>query len=89
MLFDFDKFSRIAASVSPGGAYSLEETLNVFRYFFEKYEEVRGEPHPPIRASQIVRIMLDTSIDANRVTQFNDVVRIAQNERIVSRMGVN
>lgn len=31
----------------------------------------------------------NTSIDANRVTQFNDVVRIAQNERIVSRMGVN
>lgn len=59
MLFDFDKFSRIATSVYPGGAYSLEETLNVFRYFFEKYEEVRGEPHPPIRASQIVHIMLD------------------------------
>lgn len=31
----------------------------------------------------------NTSIDANRVTQFNDVVRIAQNERLVSRMGVN
>ena len=66
MLFDFDKFSRIAASVYPGGAYSLEETLNVFRYFFEKYEEVRGEPHPPIRASQIVRIMLDMPYEEQR-----------------------
>lgn len=59
MIFDFDRFSQIAASVYPGGAYSLEDALTVFRCFFEKYEEKMGEPHPPIRASQIARIILD------------------------------
>lgn len=60
MLFDFDKFKRIAASVYPRKAvYPFEDAMSVFRYFFEKYEEVTGEPHPPIRASQIVRICQD------------------------------
>ena len=39
-----------------GGTYCLEETLDVFRYYFEAYENHTGGPHPPIRASQIVRI---------------------------------
>ena len=56
MLFDFEKFSNITASVYPGGAYSLEGALSVFQYYFEKYEEHTGRPHPPIKASQIVRI---------------------------------
>lgn len=30
MLFDFEKFSNITASVYPGGAYSLEGALSVF-----------------------------------------------------------
>lgn len=59
MRFDFEKFSNITASVYPGGAYSLEEALSVFRYYFERYEEHTGRPHPPIRASQIVRICQD------------------------------
>lgn len=59
LTFDFEKFARIAASVYPGGAYSLEDALNVFRYFFTKYEEFTGEPHPPIKASQIARIIQD------------------------------
>ena len=59
MIFDFNRFADITASVYPGGAYSLEEALSVFRYYFERYEEHTGRPHPPIRASQIVRICQD------------------------------
>ena len=60
MLFDFHRFSKIAASVyNTGNPYSLEECLNVFRLYFQTYEEYMGHPHPPIRASQIARIMQD------------------------------
>ena len=44
MLFDFEKFSDITASVYPGGAYSLEDALSVFQYYFKKYEEHIGRP---------------------------------------------
>ena len=47
MLFDFDKFADITASVFPGGPYTLDEALGVFQYY------------PPICASQIVRIIRD------------------------------
>ena len=57
MLFDFEKFSKIAASVFPDGPYSLEDALGVFRCYFEQYEAHTGHPHPPIKASQIVRII--------------------------------
>ena len=57
MLFDFDKFSMITASVYPQSSpYSLEEALSVFHYYFKKYEDVTGHPHPPIRAAQIKRL---------------------------------
>lgn len=59
MIFDFDKFAQITASVYPVSPYTLEKSLSVFRYYFEKYEEYTGRPHPPIRASQIVRICQD------------------------------
>lgn len=59
MLFDFDKFADITASVFPGGPYTLDEALGVFRYYFEQYEARTGRPHPPICASQIVRIVRD------------------------------
>lgn len=59
MLFDFEKFSRIAASVYPQGPYSLESALGVFRCYFERYEASTGRPHPPIKAIQIARICLD------------------------------
>lgn len=57
MLFDFDKFSEITASVYADGPYSLEEVLGVFGYYFEQYEAYTGAPHPPIRASQIEHII--------------------------------
>ena len=60
LLFDFGRFSKIAASVyNDNNLYSLEDCLHVFRCYFEKYEEFTGRVHPPIRASQISRIMQD------------------------------
>ncbi len=56
MLFDFDKFKDIAASVYPHSPFTFEEAMSVFQYYFTQYERHMGKPHPPIRASQIVRI---------------------------------
>ena len=61
MLFDFYKFADITASVFPGGPYTLDEALGVFQYYFEQYEAYTGRPHPPICASQIVRIIRGSS----------------------------
>ena len=57
MLFDFDKFAQITASVYADSPYSLAEVLEVFRYYFEQYEAYTGAQHPPIRAGQIERII--------------------------------
>ena len=59
MTFDFERFATIAASVYPQSVYSLQDALRVFSYYFEQYEKYMGKPHPPIRASQIVRICQD------------------------------
>ena len=73
MTFDFEKFARITESVYPGGAYSLESALSVFRYYFEQYERNTGKPHPPIRASQIVRICQDMPYIGRRGGQYADI----------------
>lgn len=58
MLFDFQCFAKIAASVyTQGNSYSLEECLRIFRLYFQTYEEYMGRPHPPIRREQIAHIM--------------------------------
>lgn len=59
MIFDFEKFARITASVYPPSVYTLQDALCVFSYYFEQYEKHMGRPHPPIKASQIVRICQD------------------------------
>lgn len=59
MTFDFEKFARITASVYPPSVYTLQDALTVFKYYFEQYEKHMGRAHPPIRASQIVRICQD------------------------------
>ena len=59
MTFDFEKFSRITASVYPQSIYTLQGALAVFNYYFEQYEKHIGRPHPHIKASQIVRICQD------------------------------
>ena len=38
MTFDFEKFSRITASVYPQSIYTLQGALAVFNYYFEQYE---------------------------------------------------
>lgn len=58
MLLDFQRFSRIAASAyNQGNPYTLDQCLEVFRCYFQTYEEYIGRPHPPIRREQIARIM--------------------------------
>ena len=57
MQFNFNRFARIVARGHQGWPYTIEEALGVFRYFFAKYEEFFGEPHPPIKASQIERLV--------------------------------
>lgn len=59
MVFDFEKFARITASVYPPSVYTLQDALTVFKYYFEQYEKHMGRPHPNIRVSQIVRICQD------------------------------
>ena len=60
MLFDFETFSRVVKGVyNPRSTYSLEEVLSVFHKYFQIYEGYMGRPHPPIKASQIARIIDD------------------------------
>lgn len=59
MQFDFRRFSGSAAlAYKKGNPYTLEECLEVFRLYFQTYEEYMGHPHPPIKREQISRIML-------------------------------
>ncbi|EJF39198.1 hypothetical protein HMPREF1141_0551 [Clostridium sp. MSTE9] len=62
MQFNFDVFSALAtkayqAADSP--SYSLGEVISVFEYYFRKYEETFGKPHPHIRQEQIQRMIED------------------------------
>ena len=43
LLFDFDKFSSITASVYADSPYSLAEVLEVFRHYFEQYEAYKRQ----------------------------------------------
>lgn len=75
MTFDFEKFAKVTASVYPQSVYSLQDSLHVFEYYFEQYEKHIGKPHPPIRASQIVRICQDMPYinQENRGSYYEDV----------------
>lgn len=59
MLFDFEKFSNLVAAVYRNCEvpYSLQDVLLVFRCYFSTYEQRMGYPHPPIKATQIRRII--------------------------------
>ena len=59
-MFDFERFiiaARLAYRRCSSSAYSLEEVLQVFRYYFETYELIFGEAHPMISIDQIARII--------------------------------
>lgn len=59
MLFDFEKFSSLVAAVYRNCEvpYSLPDVLRVFCCYFATYEWRIGHPHPPIKATQIRRII--------------------------------
>ena len=60
MTFEFDKFSKLAEKNYPEElSYSLGECLEVFREYFEIYEERMGEPHPRLTGNHIRNIMSD------------------------------
>ena len=60
MLFDFERFTisaKLAYRRCGEGAYSLEDVLHVFQYYFETYEMIFDEAHPAISIAQIARII--------------------------------
>lgn len=60
MMFDFDRFitaARLAYRRCNCSSYSLNEVLQVFRYYFETYELVFEEAHPMISINQIASII--------------------------------
>lgn len=60
MVFNFEEFKCIATKAYGRvdvPAFELEEVLEIFRHFFYKYEQVRGEPHPFIRVEQVERLI--------------------------------
>ena len=60
MYFNFPLFKRLAirAYHNVGGtSFSLDETLYVFEYYFNKYEKTFKQVHPNIRMAQIERII--------------------------------
>lgn len=55
-MFDYERFTtalKLAYRRCGGSVYSIEEVLQVFRYYFDTYEMIFGEPHPMISVSQI------------------------------------
>ena len=59
-MFDFERFiiaAKLAYRRCSSCAYSFEEVLQVFQYYFETYELIFGEAHPMISIDQITRII--------------------------------
>ncbi len=55
---DFDVFNELAAEAYPESCpYTLEECLEIFRYFFQRYEQFSGQSHPMLKTDQINRII--------------------------------
>lgn len=49
----------------PGYEYNYTEVLNIFRYFFLRYKQYRGEEHPNVRREQIRRYILLMPVDGS------------------------
>ena len=57
---DMDRFFKTLEAIYRAEgpfAYTLKEYRAVFRYFFDRYEQERGEKHPPIKWAQTLKIM--------------------------------
>lgn len=60
MYFDFERFSRTVQKVyqsCDGIAYTLNDVLSVFNYYFSVYERYMRRIHPYIKIAQIESIM--------------------------------
>ena len=53
----FDEVCEKAYMKASYSRYSLSEVLDIMHYFFEAYEQHRGEPHPPLTVGNMVRII--------------------------------
>jgi hypothetical protein len=80
VLFDFDAFRKCLERVYPTAdtSYSIHECAFVFDRYFRRYEEAFHKPHPPIRGTQIVRI-LEAMPSVGR-NEYNDVLSISADE---------
>lgn len=79
MIFGFDTFAQVTERVFVGdGLYTLDEVLFVFRAYFVQYEARTGHAHPPIKSSQIARI-----IDAMPYLEAEDVGAYSANVEAV------
>lgn len=61
MLFNFERFTecaKLAYRHFENSPYSLNDVLAVFKYYFETYEYVLGQVHPPIKVKQIRDIIM-------------------------------
>lgn len=60
MLFDFDRFkviAKLAYRRIGESAYSIDDALRVFKYYFDTYEMIFREAHPAINIVQTARII--------------------------------
>ena len=64
MKFNIQKFTKILEYIFPDdpGLFSLEDTMKIFKYYFEAYEKYTGKSHPPINRQQIEKIICDMPI---------------------------
>lgn len=76
MVFDFQRFSGSAAlAYRARNLYTLEQCLEVFRCYFQTYEDYMGHPHPPVRREQIAHIMQEMPwvTEEDRGSYFADI----------------
>lgn len=57
MQFDFEKFALLVKQCYQASPFSLEEVLEIFRFYFAEYERTFKHPHPHIKMEQIGRII--------------------------------
>lgn len=64
MEFNIQKFAKVLKGIFPGDSavFSFEDTLEIFKYYFEAYEEHTGKVHPPINSRQIKRVISDMPV---------------------------
>ncbi len=74
MIFNFDIFTNLTKTVYHRAktTYSLDEVLSVFSYFFRAYKKHTGQDHPPIKLTNIIRL-IEAMDDAGKDDEGNTV----------------